>query len=74
MEKMTDRTPRKLVIAAADFAVEIDGDVTEIACGKKYALDRATLISLGAFRAFEFLENNGYRVVKVEIDGSNDVG
>lgn len=68
---MTDTIPRKIMQQAADYAVNLDYDVTNLTCGKSYALDRGVLLSIGAFRAFEFLEENGYRVMKVEMDGED---
>jgi hypothetical protein len=49
---------------AASYASEIDRECTERDCGRDYADARATQLELGAFRAFEWLKNNGYEVIK----------
>ena len=49
---------------AVNYSVSLDMDCTARDCGYGYAVERSTVLSLGAFRAFEWLENNGYKVVK----------
>ncbi len=51
-------------VAAADFAVAIDQEYVRRDCTPAYADIRESTMALGAFRAFEYLEQNGYKVVK----------
>lgn len=48
---------------AADWAATMDGEAVR-SSNLKYAEMRETWLSLGAFRAFEWLEENGYKVEK----------
>lgn len=48
---------------AAAYAALLDKECTARDCGLDYADIRETQLSLGAFRAFEWLEKNGYKVV-----------
>jgi hypothetical protein len=59
--------------AAAEWASELDR-ATVKTCGEKYVADRTTLLQLGAHRAFEWLENNGYKVVKFPSPGIGSDG
>lgn len=52
------------ICKAADYAANLDMDFTKRDNSKEYAELRGIHLSLGAFRAFEWLEKNGYEVVK----------
>jgi hypothetical protein len=54
----------EIKVSAVDYAVRLDMDCTRRDCGKDYAELRSIILSLGAFRAFEWLEKNGYKVVE----------
>jgi len=51
-------------IKAAEYAGALDYDVTARDCGVYEANRRDTSIQLGVWRAFEWLEKNGWKVTK----------
>lgn len=52
------------ICKAAIYASGLDKECTQRDCGKDFADARAMQLELGAFRAFEWLKNNGYEVIK----------
>lgn len=53
-------------VAASNYAVNIDHVVTVRDCGKEYAEMREIWLSIGTFRAIEYLEKNGWEITKKE--------
>lgn len=51
---------------AADYASGLDMEYSLRDNSKEYAELRGIHLSLGAFRAFEWLRNNGYEVTKTK--------
>lgn len=51
-------------IKAADWCARLDHLVNPTDCDNSTAIMRSTWLSIGAFRAFEWLDKNGFEVRK----------
>lgn len=51
-------------VKAADWCSELDHLIVKRDCGEEYAKMRSMWLNMGAFRAFEWLDKNGWEVKK----------